>query len=370
MLHARENLMEAIQAFLKKYDQIHPKEKSMALLLAEERFLKIKQAVEEEKNQPENIQELLLKLINDSQILNGIQLKQEEQAAKISSQYWKPPIFYDDDDDDDEESFIPLRDIISELPVSIDPLYNETDSIPQGNDNGHFNAESDLIESLLNRETLMVSSSKINSLLEVFSHQVNSLIIICFHRIDEADFDPEEDIRLVDKWLYDNSSPRPPEELKSEISDAIIESFSPSHIPVEDSDSLMERSIYFSFSGSTRYHPVIENDDCDSERDVLKELLNNDSISLPEYESFHVDFYNVSSSPRPPEKPLVDLCFNFDIEPDTRSFLTTKLTTAVRLASSILVFRVLCFMSRIALDFKDSRAHGFVHRSLDLQSLA
>ncbi|GKC74690.1 hypothetical protein Tco_1120573 [Tanacetum coccineum] len=99
MLQARENLMEAIQAFLKKYDQIPPKEKSMDLLLAEERFLKIKQAVEEEQNQPENIQELLLKLINDLQILNGIQLKQEEQAAK--------------------ESSIPLRDIISELPLSI-----------------------------------------------------------------------------------------------------------------------------------------------------------------------------------------------------------------------------------------------------------
>ncbi|GJV95988.1 hypothetical protein Tco_1547565 [Tanacetum coccineum] len=83
MLQARENLMEAIQAFLKKYDQIPPKEKSMALLLAEERFLKIKQAVEEEQNQPENIQELLLKLINDLQILNGIQLKQEQQAAKV-----------------------------------------------------------------------------------------------------------------------------------------------------------------------------------------------------------------------------------------------------------------------------------------------
>ncbi|GKA72246.1 hypothetical protein Tco_0778462 [Tanacetum coccineum] len=91
----------------------------MALLLAVERFLKIKQAVEEEQNQPENIQELLLKLINDLQILNGIQLKQEEQAAKVSYQYWKPPIFYDDDDGDDEESYIPLRDIISELPLSV-----------------------------------------------------------------------------------------------------------------------------------------------------------------------------------------------------------------------------------------------------------
>ncbi|GJY30340.1 hypothetical protein Tco_0413835 [Tanacetum coccineum] len=73
----------------------------MALLLAEERFLKIKQAVEEEQNQPENIQE------------------QEEQAAKVSSQYWKPLILYDDDDDDDTESSIPLRDIISELPLSV-----------------------------------------------------------------------------------------------------------------------------------------------------------------------------------------------------------------------------------------------------------
>ncbi|GKD65831.1 hypothetical protein Tco_1307939 [Tanacetum coccineum] len=87
MLQARENLMEAIQAFLKKYDQIPPKEKSMALLLADERFLKIKQFVNDEQNQLENIQELLLKLINDLQILDGIQLKQEEQAAKVSSQY-------------------------------------------------------------------------------------------------------------------------------------------------------------------------------------------------------------------------------------------------------------------------------------------
>ncbi|GJS08182.1 hypothetical protein Tco_0364978 [Tanacetum coccineum] len=50
MLQARENLMEAIQAFLKKYDHIPPKEKCMALLLAEKRFLKIKQVVKEEQN--------------------------------------------------------------------------------------------------------------------------------------------------------------------------------------------------------------------------------------------------------------------------------------------------------------------------------
>ncbi|GKC52765.1 hypothetical protein Tco_1075510 [Tanacetum coccineum] len=84
----------------------------MDLLLAEEDFSKIKQ----------------LKLINDLQILNGIQLKQEEQAAKVSSQYWKPLIFYDDDDDDDKESSIPLRDIISELPLSdLVPIPSESE---------------------------------------------------------------------------------------------------------------------------------------------------------------------------------------------------------------------------------------------------
>ncbi|GKC26740.1 hypothetical protein Tco_1034034, partial [Tanacetum coccineum] len=67
--------------------------------------------------------------------------------------------------------------------------------------------------------------------------------------------------------------------------------------------------------------PGIENDDYDSEGDVLflKELHNNDSIFLPEYESFHFDF---PSSPRPPEKPLEDDVY-FDIEPDI-GVLTTK----------------------------------------------
>ncbi|GJV26371.1 hypothetical protein Tco_1379066 [Tanacetum coccineum] len=47
LLQARENLMEAIEAFLKEYDHIAPNEKCMALLLTEERFLKIKQVMED-----------------------------------------------------------------------------------------------------------------------------------------------------------------------------------------------------------------------------------------------------------------------------------------------------------------------------------
>ncbi|GJR38406.1 uncharacterized mitochondrial protein-like protein [Tanacetum coccineum] len=177
----------------------------------------------------------------------------------------------------------------------------------------HFNAESDLIESLLNRDTLIISSPKFDSLLEEFSGELAHIDLIP-PRINEADFDPEEDIHLVNKLLYDNSSPRPPKEFNYEYSDAIIESFSPSPIPVEDSDSLMEKiDLFLTLDDSMP--SGIENDDYESEGDILflEELLSNDSPSLPENESFHFD---VPSSPRPParpppEPPDVEICFDF-----------------------------------------------------------
>ncbi|GKA76117.1 hypothetical protein Tco_0782495 [Tanacetum coccineum] len=79
--------METIQAFLKEYDHIPPEEKCMALLFAEERFLKIKQAMEEEQNQPGVMQELLLKLMDDLQVLKGIQPKPEEPAVQSFTPY-------------------------------------------------------------------------------------------------------------------------------------------------------------------------------------------------------------------------------------------------------------------------------------------
>nr|GEY23731.1 hypothetical protein [Tanacetum cinerariifolium] len=92
------------------------------------------------------------------------------------------------------------------------------------------------------------------------------------------------------RLLYDNSSPRPPEEFVSENSDAEIESFSPSPIPVKDIDSLMEE-IDLSFTPNYPMPPGIEEDDYDSERDILilEELLSNNSFSILENESFHFD---------------------------------------------------------------------------------
>nr|GFB51469.1 hypothetical protein [Tanacetum cinerariifolium] len=103
----------------------------------------------------------------------------------------------------------------------------------------HFNVESDLIEYLLNQDSLIISSSKIDSLLDEFASELIFLESIP-PGIDEVDCDPEKEIHLIEKLLYDNSSPHPPKEFNAENSDAIIESFSPSPIPVKDSDSLME----------------------------------------------------------------------------------------------------------------------------------
>nr|GFB80459.1 hypothetical protein [Tanacetum cinerariifolium] len=58
--------------------------------------------------------------------------------------------------------------------------------------------------------------------------------------IDETDCHLEEEIHLTKRLLYDNSSPRPPKEIVSDNSNADIKSFSPSPIPITDSDSHME----------------------------------------------------------------------------------------------------------------------------------
>ncbi|GJS25412.1 hypothetical protein Tco_0454044 [Tanacetum coccineum] len=158
-----------------------------------------------------------------------------------------------------------LFDADNDFSSSDDESFSDKDIDPH-----HFNAESDLIESLLNRDTLIISSSKIDSLLEEFS------------------------------------------EVNSENSDAIIESFSPSPILVKDSDSLIEEIDLF-LTPDDSMPPGIKNDDYDAEGDILflEEFLSNDSPSLPKHESFHFD---VSSSPRPPAKPPDDGIY---FEPDT-----------------------------------------------------
>nr|GFC20654.1 hypothetical protein [Tanacetum cinerariifolium] len=96
------------------------------------------------------------------------------------------------------------------------PLFDE-EIIHMEIDPHSFNGESDLIESMPNNDSSIIIPSKIDSLFDEFA-----------------------EIRLTKRLLYDNSSPRPVEEIVSDNSNADIKSFSPSPIPIKDSDSHME----------------------------------------------------------------------------------------------------------------------------------
>nr|GEW66526.1 hypothetical protein [Tanacetum cinerariifolium] len=212
-------------------------------------------------------------------------------------------ILFDADDDfssSDNESFFD-EDISKE--IYSNPLFDE-EIISMKIDPHHFNAESNLIESLLNHDSSIISSSsKIDSILDEFADELIILKSIP-PGIDETDCNHEEEIRIIEKLLYDNSCSRPQEEFIFENSDAAIESFSPFPILVEDSDSLMEE-INLSFTPDDSMSPSIKEDDYDSERDILilEEFLSNNSLSLPENESFHFD---IPSSSRPPANPPDD----------------------------------------------------------------
>nr|GEW62088.1 hypothetical protein [Tanacetum cinerariifolium] len=146
------------------------------------------------------------------------------------------------------------------------PLFKEVIiSIKKGTH--HFNVESDLVESKLNCDSSIISSSKIDSLLDEFAGELTLLKSIP-SRIDETDCYSDEDIHLIERLLYDNSSPRPPEEFIFENSKADIESFSPSPIPVKDSDSFMEE-IDLTFTPNDPMPSSIEDDDDASEGDNL-----------------------------------------------------------------------------------------------------
>nr|GFA23027.1 hypothetical protein [Tanacetum cinerariifolium] len=85
----------------------------------------------------------------------------------------------------------------------------------------HLNAESDLIESLLSQDSLIISSSKTDSLLDEFADELILLKSIP-SGIDEAYCDLEEEIRLIENLFYNDSSPCPPKEFIFENFDVAI----------------------------------------------------------------------------------------------------------------------------------------------------
>ncbi|GJX79639.1 hypothetical protein Tco_0327788 [Tanacetum coccineum] len=127
----------------------------------------------------------------------------------------------------------------------------------------------------------MASSPKNDSLFNEFASKLITIPPRVVNR------EHKENISLLERLLYDNSSPRPPEDFHV-IPNTIIKSLPTFPIPIKDSDSLIEEiDIFLGLDDSIP--PGIESDDYDSEGD-------NNSTSFPEFESFHDDYPDLGDS--------------------------------------------------------------------------
>nr|GFB16056.1 hypothetical protein [Tanacetum cinerariifolium] len=153
----------------------------------------------------------------------------------------------------------------------------------------------------------------------------------------------EEEIRLIENLLYDNSFPRPPKELNAKIADTIIESIPLLPIPVQDGNSQQEEIDIVPKTDDV-LPPSVENEDDDLSNDILlgeadlflsdnsippgieniaddpkkdirflEDLLINNFILS--HESYDSNFEDIPSISRPPPEPPKVESF-FDLKPD------------------------------------------------------
>ncbi|GKF14045.1 hypothetical protein Tco_0055507, partial [Tanacetum coccineum] len=214
-------------------------------------------------------------------------------------------------------------------------MSDDTSDVPNC-DNNRINVESDLVESLINRDTSIVHSSKIDPILEEFADELTHIAPIP-PEIVEANFDPNDDtssdddsfenIEYVDASFsyieYDSFEEENEEQEEKEfdlddilqIQDVIlrekllnvsrlisnIESLKDNPIPIVDSDS-SETSLSFSDNSLPEFESFSDH----TEETRSGSTTTHANYSLPEYESFHFDN---PSFPRPPPEPS-DVCLD------------------------------------------------------------
>ncbi|GJX83691.1 hypothetical protein Tco_0333172 [Tanacetum coccineum] len=290
----------------------------------------------------------------------------------------------------------PLFDVNDDFSSSDDESFSDEDVRKEIYSNPLFDEEiiSDKIDASI------ISSRMIDSLLEQFSGELAHIDLIP-PGINEADFDPEEDIRFIERLLYDNSSPRPPEDFQANPN-TIIESLPTFPILVEDSDSLKEEIDIFPGPDDS-IPPGIESDD-----DVVEDIPVDVPNILPTHPTLHMDFdfipshndlgsdLDVSSPSGDRNKiydpgicieveskrflatlsPVIDTLLPFSSENEDKVFNHGVLASKEKSppSSSHRGFKASKLFHHkspmIAPDYEASRARGFVLRSLELHILS
>nr|GEZ22465.1 hypothetical protein [Tanacetum cinerariifolium] len=317
ILQAQENLMEAIQVFLKKYDQIPSKEKCIALLLAEDKFFKVKQALKEEQNPPEEsiistntyifetpssivittsppvlpIKDPEVSLIMRNEELKTIPEKESDEFIKSSVEDLVPiPSESEDTFRSESMCILPSCDVFSPIDVLEEKSVTFSNLIFNSNDDFTSSDDESLSDEDVLKDNVKIYS---NPLFEFDDEYISSDVNPLF---DEGDV------------LY----------LESLLNDDLVHH--DSSIPAISVASIIE--------GFTNKPPLKENDDLfdlESKNDEWKKILYDSQIDdlMFEEKVFDPGIHDQIFSP------------TYD-----------------------------------CLDFEDSRARGFVHRLLEFQSLA
>nr|GEW98769.1 hypothetical protein [Tanacetum cinerariifolium] len=339
------------------------------------------------------------------------------------------PSFYDDDDD--EEYSIQVSDFLKKSPVEIVPVllteepdnslsmgdehlstipkieldevikFSVKDLVPipsefEGildnmcdvsfSDKNYFDAESDLIESLLTQDTSIVYSPKIDSLLEEFADELAHIDPIP-SRIDETDSDPKDDIRFIEQLLYDDTlseddSFKDIDYVKASPPDSELVSLE------EVKDEILRAKLLNIHLLITKIESLNNNPtpDCMLKSPSLSFLSYTDNSSL-EFETFsdRIEETSSGSTTTHADKSLLEYdSFLFEIEPDQGELSSIAMEGILGephvyvpnvLPTHTTLYQDLDFSSsddslgsslEDCPDCEDSRAHGFVHRPLDL----
>nr|GEW77305.1 hypothetical protein [Tanacetum cinerariifolium] len=185
----------------------------------------------------------------------------KDDSSPVFTTFSNPLFDFNNDFTSSDDESLPDEDVpTEEFKVYSNPLFDDGEINYDELDSHCFNVESDFVESLLNRDTFIDYSPKFDFLLKEFSGELAHIN----PEIKEADFDFEEEIRLIENLL---------EEI-----DIVFRT-----------DELLTLSF--------------ENDDYDpGEIDVVEELLVDNPI--PRSENELSDFNQDDPSfPRPPPEP-------------------------------------------------------------------
>nr|GEW49500.1 hypothetical protein [Tanacetum cinerariifolium] len=218
------------------------------------------------------------------------------------------PLFNDNDNlDSSDNKSLPEEDVpVEEFKVYSNPLFDEDEINSDKLDSHCFNVEFNFVESLLNHDTFIDSSSKFD-----FSGELAHVN----PEITESDFDSEEEIHLSESFRMEMLFTINPRHHPTVNSNTIIKSLSSSPIPVQDGDSQREKINIVTETDDVLPSSVKNDDDSEGEIDVVEELLSDNSIPFTEDEASDSDHQDDPSFPRPPPEPPDA---EFDFKPDSK----------------------------------------------------